>query len=169
MTDKKLKVTVSVLNIAVFIFIMLFQATGAISLSVKTATPLLFLPMLTAYASFGELKRTVLLSFFAGTVMDSVTARTYCFNTLIFIFIGVAVYLAANNIFNKNIKGVAVMALLTALLYFIVKWLVYFAFGVSINNSILYLLKYALPSAVYSAVFIIPFFYLYKHFSKLLA
>ena len=157
----------------IFLFnILIFAAAVTLNraemyLSIKTATPMLILPLLTAFSVFGSVYSAALAGFLAGACLDSVTSDAYCFNSIVLVLLAVAIQLCANNLFNKNIRSAAVLSLLTAVFYFTLKWLFFFAFGSAIADSTLYLLKYALPSAVYSAVFIFPFFYLYRYFSKI--
>lgn len=136
-------------------------------ISIRTATPLLILPILTAYSVFGSVYSAAVWGFITGACLDSITSGSYCFNSIILVLIAVAANLCANNLFNKNIRSAAVLTLLASVFYFVIKWIFFFAIGSSINQSMVYLLKYALPSAVYSAIFAFPFFYLYRYFSNI--
>lgn len=155
-----------ILNLLIFAAAVILSPIESL-ISIKTATPMLILPILTAFSVFGSVYSAALSGFLAGACLDSITSGSYCFNSIALLLVGVAVNLCANNLFNKNIRSAAVLALLAASFYFILKWILFFAVGSDISVSMLYLLKYALPSAVYSAVFIFPFFYLYRHFSNI--
>lgn len=158
---------VFLLNFLIFALAVIFHpAEGYIA--IKTATPMLILPILCAFSVFGSVYTCAVAGFLAGVCFDAVTSGAYCFNTIAFIVLAVAVNLCSNNLFNKNIRSVTLLSLLSAVLYFVLKWIVFYAIGVGIADSLFYLLKYALPSAVYSAIFIFPFFFIYRKFDKIL-
>jgi hypothetical protein len=81
--------------------------------------------------------------------------------------IGVAVWLLANNLFNKNIGAAFALTLLASAFYKILWWFFNYFFVLDIKESFALLLQYALPSALYSAVFILPLFYVYKWLNKI--
>lgn len=167
MLAKKRHPVIFTVNILLFFGVILFSGNDIIDISIKNATPLLLLPMLTAFSIFNSVTACALTGFITGALLDSVSSGTYCFNTIILMVLSVSVSLAANNLFNKNIRAAAALSLMTSFIYYIVYWLVFMAFGVEIQNSLIYLLEYGLPSAVYSAVFIFPFYFLYRHFAKI--
>lgn len=158
---------VTAMNIILFAVIILFHTADIVDISIGNATPLLLLPLLTAFSIFASPSKSVLAGFIAGACLDAVSGATYCFNTLCFMLIALAVCLAANNLFNKNIRAAIVLSLLSASSYFVLLWLFYHAIGRGVKDSLGYLLGFAFPSAVYSAIFIIPLFYLYRYFEKL--
>lgn len=154
-------------NLLIFFAVIMFDSNPLVDISIRNATPLIILPLITAFSVFGSSRVSAAVGFFAGALLDSTAGGTYCFNTICFFVIGIGVYLAANNLFNKNVYAVTALALITATLYYTIYWLTFMAFGVGIENSLIYLLSYGLPSAFYSTVFIFPFYYLYKYFYKL--
>ena len=133
-----------------------------VDISIKTATPLLLLPLISAFFIFNNLTIAAVLGFICGAALDSVSAETYCFDTIFFFIIAAAVNLSANYLFNKNVLGALAISLISCSLYFGANWILFHAFDRTFKDSIGYLLTYAAPSAVYSAIFIIPFFYVYK-------
>jgi len=143
----------------VFFAVIFFQTSEIADISIKTATPLILLPLIAAYAIFAPLRYCVIAGLISGALMDSVTSKAYCFNTIALTLIAVFVCMASNYLFNKNIKSAVVLALITAGVYFIFLWLFFYSGTGSIEDSIGFLLKYALPSAVYSSAFIFPFYY----------
>ncbi len=167
MLAKKHHPLVVFLNIIVFSAVLLFDCNGFLSITIKNATPLLALPLITAFSIFATPQAGAVAGFIIGAVLDSVMAGSYCFNTIAFLLLGVAISLAANNLFNKNIRAAAALSVIIAVIYYTAYWLTFMAFGVGIKNSLIYLLSYGMPSALYSAVFIFPFFYLYKYFDRL--
>ena len=167
MLAKKRHPVIFTVNILLFFAVILFGGNSIIDISIKNATPLLLLPMLTAFSIFNSVKSSAAAGFISGALLDSTSSGTYCFNTIFLMVLSVSVSLAANNLFNKNIRAAAALSLITSFIYYIIYWLIFMTFGVEIQNSLIYLLKYVLPSAVYSAVFIFPFYFLYKCFSKI--
>lgn len=167
MLAKKHHPWIFIANVLIFFTLILIHTSEFIDISIKTATPLLLLPLLTAFSVFAPIGSAAAAGFVSGAFLDSVAGSTYCFNTIVFMLIGVFVSLVANNLFNKNIFAAAVLSLITSGAYYLLLWLCFHCIGASAENSIGYLLRYALPSAVYTAVFIFPFYFLYKYFNKI--
>jgi len=167
MLAKKVHPWIFVLNIIVFSAVLLFDSNGFIDITISNATPLLALPLLTGFSIFASPKAGAIAGLITGAVLDSVAVGSYCFNAIAFLLIGVLVSLASNNLFNKNIRAAVALSIIIAVIYYTAYWLTFMAFGVGMKNSLIYLLSYGIPSAFYSAVFIFPFFYLYKHFDRI--
>ena len=149
-----------------FVFIIQSSADN-LNFSIKGVTPFIILPLLTAYSIFGNVKNCAVIGFITGACADSVASGSHCFNTVALMLIAVLVCLAANNLFNKNIYAACVLSLITATLYFSFHWLIFHALGSTIKEVLEFLLRFSLPAALYTSVFIIPFFYLYKYFDKI--
>lgn len=150
------------------IFALLFighYSLGGI-LTVKNATPLLILPMLTAFSMFNDELAAALTGLTVGICMDGASSEAYCFNALTLLLIGLFTSLISKYLFNRNIRSTAVLSVLGNLFYFCLKWLFFYAFDSTLSSSLTYLLDYAIPSAIYSAVFVIPFFFLERVFYK---
>lgn len=162
MTYKKSNPWVFLLNIFLFGVILFFDVNTTVDITIRNATPLLIIPLLAAFSVFSSLEAAAVAGLFSGAILDSVMVRSYCFNTICLFVLGAVVNLAANNLFNKNMRGVAALTLITAVLYFLVYWLRFFAFDVGMKNSLMYLMGYGFPSAIYTTVFIFPFYWIYK-------
>ncbi|MBR7133704.1 MAG: hypothetical protein IKD04_09270 [Clostridia bacterium] len=156
----------AVLTILLFFAVLIFHTSDIADISIKTATPLLIIPLLTAFSMFSSPLKAAVAGLISGACIDGVAQKNFSFNTVVLIIVSVFVSLAASNLFNKNIRAAAVLSLITAVFYFVLLWALFYAFGVSPEQSLEYLLKYALPSAVYSSVFIIPFYFIFKHFDR---
>lgn len=167
MLAKKHHPFIILFNILIFAAAVLLKPLES-AITIKNATPLLVLPLLCAFSIFSSVYSAAVVGFLTGACLDSLTSGAYCFNTLTLMLTAVAVTVCANNLFNKNIRSAAVISLLVSTTYFILKWLVFHAINATITDSMQYLLKFALPSAVFSAVLIFPFFYLYRYFSNVL-
>ena len=164
---KKRHPFILVLNILIFSLTLLCYYTDTFSLSIKGVAPLIVLPLIIAFSFFHSPIRSALTGLICGIVMDSCAAGSYCFNAILLLLIAAFISVASSNLFNKNIQSAAVLSLMVSVFYFILLWIRFHAIGVSLTDSLIYLLKYAFPSAVFSAVFIFPLYYIYKHFYKL--
>lgn len=167
MLEKKRHPGIFILNVLIFFILIIFHTSELVDISIKTATPLLILPLLTAFSLFEPIGASAVAGFISGAFLDSVADGSYCFNTVVLMLIGTFVSLFANNLFNKNIFAAAVLSVITSVIYYLLLWLFFHCFGTTVHSSLGYLLSYAFPSAVYSAVFIFPFYFLYRHFNKL--
>lgn len=167
MLAKKRHPGIFILNLLIFSVVLILHSTNIIDISIKNATPIILLPLLTAFSVFHSVTASAAAGFISGAFMDSVSTGSYCFNTVILMLIGTFVSLFADTLFNKNIFAAAVLSLITSAVYYLSLWGIFHAIGETVQNSIGYLLGYALPSAAYTAVFIFPFFLLYKYFNRL--
>ncbi len=156
-----------ILTVLIFFAVIIFSGNGIIDISIKNATPLLALPLLCGFAVFHSLEASVIAGLLTGIMLDSISVGTYCFNAIILLVIGCFVNLASNSLFNKNLKAASALSVISCFAYFIGYWLCFAAFGRGIENSLTYLLSYGIPSAVYSAVFVIPFYFIFRYFNKL--
>ena len=169
MPEKKHHIGIFFANLFIFFVVIIFHTSEVFDISIKTATPILLLPLITAFAIFEPIGASAAVGFISGAFLDSVADGSFCFNTLIFMLIGAFVSLFANNLFNKNLFAAAVLSIITSTVYYLSLWATFHLFGASAYDSLGYLLVYALPSAVYSSVFIFPLYFLYRKFSRIKA
>lgn len=167
MLQKKRHPWIFILDLLIFSAVLILHSTAVLDISIKTASPIVLLPLLTAFSIFHSVPSASVTGFICGAFMDSVSAGSYCFNTVALMLLGAFVSLVADTLFNKNIFAAAVLSLITSALYFLALWGIFHTAGETVQNSIGYLLSYALPSSAYTAVFIFPFFFLYRYFNKL--
>lgn len=162
MPIKRRNFLILIVNIALFFTVILFHTSEIINLSILNATPMLLLPLITAFAIFSPMSACIIASLISGALIDSV-AQGYCFNTLVLLIIAVCVNLFSNSLFNKNLISAIVLSLISSGGYYFLIWGRFHIIGKTVEDSLGYLFRYALPSAVYSALFIFPFYYLYKY------
>lgn len=162
-------VLTALITVALFIIVYLLHTSPYVNLSIVTATPMLFLPLICSISCFSSLWGSVAAGLVAGALLDSVSSGFYSFNIIIFLVISVLAWLLSNNFFNKNLGAAFTLTLIAAVFYKIVWWLVNYSLVLDIRESFALLLQYALPSALYSAVFIVPLFYTYKWLNKIKA
>lgn len=167
MLAKKRHPIIFIINILLFFVVIIFSGNDIIDISIKNATPLLALPLLCGFAIFSSFESAVIAGLLTGIMLDSVSLGSYCFNAIVFLILGAFISISSNTLFNKNIRAAIALSVMVCFIYFTAYWLVFEAFGKELENSLIYLLQYAVPSAAYSAIFIIPFYYLYKHFDKI--
>ncbi len=165
--NKKKHPVVSTLKILIFFFAVLLYYSSSLNLTVKGITPLLILPIITAFSLFHSPLVCAFSGLLCGIFMDACAVGSYCFNAIVLMVIGVCVSVASNNLFNKNIQSATVLSLITGTLYFCLLWAFFHTDNVTMKDSFIYLLNYAFPSMLFSAVFILPFYYLYKYFNKI--
>ncbi len=148
-----------------FLLLYLVTYTEILSLRIGNATPI---PLIAA---------TVVVAFYHGTwvgftaglltgiFMDAVASGTVCFNTIIMMIIGCVAGALTTYMMNKNIFSVGILSIGSCLLYFICRWL-FFYFITGNTEAHIYLIIHAIPSAIYSALFIIPLFFIGKLISE---
>lgn len=154
-------------NVLIFCVLILLHYTDKTSINFFGITPLLVLPLLTAFSIFHSPIASGITGLLAGIFMDASTIGSYCFNAIILLCLGVAVSVTSNILFNKNIFASVVLSLITSGIYYLSQWLVFYTVGKDFADSLMYLLKYAFPTALLSAIFIFPFYFLYKYFNKI--
>lgn len=143
----------------------ILQRVPFLTLRIGTATPLLLLPLLVVIACF--LKEWVGFWFgiLFGIGLDVFMADSRVFNTLFFAVIGVGAGLLFHYFFNKNIKAVILGGFLICIVYFFTRWFI-FTLIAGDGSPFLNLFKYEIPSLIYTATFVIPFYYFLKYLCK---
>lgn len=167
--NKKRHPFIFILNVLIFSILILLHYTDKTAINISGISPVLILPLLTAFSMFHSPLSSALTGLLAGIFMDASTIGSYCFNAIILLCLGTAISLASINLFNKNIGSSVVLSLITCSIYHISQWAVFQTFGKDFTESIMYLLKYAVPSALLGTVFIFPFYFLYKYFNKVIS
>ncbi len=165
--NKKRHPFIFIFNILIFFILILLHYTDNFAININGISPLLVLPLLTAFSIFHSPLVSAVTGMLAGIFMDAVTIGSYCFNAIILLLLGCAVSLTSNNLFNKNIFSAVVLSIIAGFIYHMAQWLFFYTFTKTLEESLTFLLKYAIPSAILGAVFIFPFYYLYKHFDKI--
>lgn len=167
MLYKKSHPFIVIFTLLIFFAVIIADSAKGFNISIKTATPFLLLPLLLAFTIFADIKKSAFAGIILGACADSVASGSYCFNTIALLIIGTAACLAANRLFNKNLRATVVLSLLVAVIYFFAQWITFNSIGHSAKEGLEYLFRYSLPSAIYTSVFVIPFYFIFKHFDKL--
>lgn len=151
------------INTFLLIFIFLLRSCNLL-FSIGDAVPMLLLPLCISISMFFGENATLLCFLFAGLLTDSVSAHSSFFNTLFFVIIGVLCGRLASRVLNRNLKSALCLCTAVAFLYFFSMYLIFFAFG-GIHVNYDYFVTYLIPSAIYTALWIIPFYFLQKKLS----
>ncbi len=166
MTNKKHHWGIFTLNFVMFFLSLTLFGGSGVSLTLFGATPLVALCLLTVFSAFSRPAVSAMVGLACGIVTDSISSDSYCFNAIAFLILGMAASLLAEFVFNRNLSATAVLCFTLTLVYYIFYWLIFIAFSVSFKESTGYLLQWALPSCIYTALLSIPFYFIYRHFNK---
>ncbi len=148
----------TVCYVALFFLFYLITYTGLFPLKIGNAAPAPLIPLTVCVAFFFDEWKGFIAGVITGIAMDAVASEAVCFNTFIMLIIGLACGLLVTHYLNRNVYTIGVLSITSSLIYFGARWLLQsHSSAASAANSLLF---YALPSAVYSALFIIPFYFL---------
>lgn len=145
--------------------IFILQRIEPFNLKIGTAYPVLLVPAVMVIACFLREWSGFIAGLLCGIALDTVTNGTQYFNTLALILLGVATGLTFKLLLNRNIKAMLIVSVLGSLLYFALKWLFLDLFGGDPSATQL-LIRYHLPSAIYTSLFAIPFFFYTRYLCK---
>ena len=164
MTVKVRRFLAALINILLLLLFFVIRYSGIAVLNIGQATPLILLPLALSISIFFGENAGLIAGFFTGAFMDSVSSESSCFNTIFMVVCCMVGGLLSSRFFNKNLKAAACLSVSAAFAYFVLKYLIFFAFqGISVDYS--YFTLYLIPSAVYTSVWIIPFYFLNKKLS----
>ncbi len=168
MTSKKERIFTLSINFLLFLILAFAHNTGFRPFSIGNANPFSVFALLVAFSMFASEWSSCFAGLFLGMFMDAAASSGSIFNTIMFFITALFVSVTSRYFFNNNIRAAVVICLICSVLLFGVKWIIFYGFSLGVNESIAFLLKSALPSAVYTTVFIIPFYYfermLFKYF-----
>ena len=156
----KLKTIISVaVNISIIFLLVVFRYSGIASFRLGEAVPMVLLPVIIAISMFFGDNASILSALLAGVLLDSMSADSSWFNTIFFVLAAAVCNFLCNRFLNRNLKAALTLTAIVSLIYFFLKYLIFFTFaGVTVNYD--YFVLYLLPSVVYTALFIIPFYFL---------
>ena len=148
----------AVLSLLFFGIFILSRIKG-FSLGIGFAVPIILVPAVVGVAMFFGEWFGFIFGLACGMALDSVTLYSNSLNTFLLMTVGVLVGIITSNYLNVNIFSALVVSFVSSLIYFLVKW---FFLQYLLNKSVLYLWMVSLPSFLYTAVFIVPLFYVFK-------
>ena len=151
MVERKKILTLRLINTVFFAIAVLFQYNGVFKINILTANPMLPLALLVACCMFSSELTAAFTGLAVGIFTDSVSSTPAGFNAILLMVTALTVCLISKHLFNNNIFAAFTLC------FFCIRMSQSFA------ENLTYLMRYALPSAVYTAVFIIPLYFLEKY------
>ena len=150
------------MQIVLFFVLFIGYTSGLLIFPIRNATPMLLLPLLISFAMFEDELPAAMVGLALGIFTDSASSFGRIFHTAFFFLMGMAISLLIHYYLNNNIRSAFVLALLGSLLYFLIRWIICHAFGDTMLGSTVYLMQYAIPSTLYTTVFVFPLYYLQR-------
>lgn len=150
---------------ALFVLLFFLTYTPVSFLRIGNASPFVFVAAVVCVAFYYDARLAFWAGLISGVFCDAVASQPSAFNALALCIIGFASGILVQYYINKNIFSALALSGLASAVYFFADWFVSFVKGVPDNFELL--LFYALPSAVYSALFIIPFYFLGKLINRI--
>lgn len=163
-TKNRRNFTLALQSVALLIFAILHYS-DLVSLKIANANPIPAISLLVAVCVFSGMWRGVTMAFIYGMFMDTVASDSVCFNTLTITLVVLVCAVLITYYFNRNVFAVMVLGVISSVGYFVLKWLFLFLIP-GVAGQQYYLFSYALPSAFYTAAFIVPFYYIGKFILK---
>ena len=161
----KVRSLVAFLVNALLIFILfILRYSCGLTFGIGNAIPVILIPLVLSCAIFYGENVAMLAGFFTGALMDGSTSNGSWFNTL-FLTLGclICAFLSAR-VLNRNIKAAICLSVGLSFGYFFIKYLIFFVFaGVAVNYD--YFVLDLIPSALYTSLWLIPFYFLQKKLS----
>lgn len=154
------------LHFSLFAFLFILHFTGNQFLTLRSASPFLMLPLLTAYSMFKDELSASVVGAVVGAFVDSVSNTPACFHTVVLFVLCFMTSLISKYLFNINYRSAIVLSILGNTFYYLARWIVCYAFSTPITDSLIYIFEYALPSIVFNAVFVLAFFFIERKFNK---
>lgn len=163
---KKKRILFGFFSFLLFFFSFIAHYTDSIDLSIKNAQPFILLPLITAFSMFTTPGTAAVSGLALGICMDGCAGGTVCFNAIAIMLAATFVSVAANNLFNRNIKSAILLSVIISLFYYILRWLIFYAFSSGSHDNLTYLLSYVFPSVLYTNAFIFPFYFIFRYFNS---
>ncbi len=154
-------------NVIIFFLISLLHYSDFLDIKIYGVGTTLLIPLLVSFSLWNSPLAAAIAGALSGMIMDSSAHGSYCFNAIILLLIGVFVSVTSNTLFNKNLPSAMVISLICSVVYYLLQWVIFHTFSEGITYSLSFLLQISLPSALLTAAFIFPFYYLYKYIEKL--
>lgn len=150
MTAVKFKrfVYLSVFSVLAFLFLLL-QSTGLITFRIGNAVPQLTLVFTVLAGFYFKAYHGILFGIIFGALTDVYSSALF-YNTVAFAVVGFTSGMLVTHLFNRNLAAVMVLNVAASVLYFLVKWLVFYAFKDPAAGYLL--VNYMLTSAILTSV-----------------
>ena len=103
--NEKHSVKVAVISFFLFALLFLLHYSDVISISIKTATPIILLPLLCAFSIFSTPAAAAATGLVLGVCMDSAASGTLCFNAIVLMLSAALVSASSSRLFNRNLRS----------------------------------------------------------------
>lgn len=149
------------INFILIICLFVLRYSGLATLAIGHAVPITLLPLVVAVSLFYGEWYGAAAGLFAGALMDTSMSGSSCFNTLAIMLLGLLCGVLSSYYMNKNIRSAACLSLGAAFLYLLTRQTFFYSFkGITVGAE--YYSSYFIPTVIYTAIFIIPFYFLEK-------
>ena len=145
--------------------LFVIQRIDNLDFKIGNAYPVLLVPAVVVISCFLREWCGFITGLVCGIALDTVTNGTQYFNTLTLMILGAAVGLTFSFFLNRNIKAVIIVSVLVSIIFFLLKW-IFLDLFTGDPSAVDLLLRYHLPSAFYTSLFAIPFFYFIRWLCK---
>ena len=166
MNKPKKHLGVAFLQFLMFSFLFTLHYSGLLTIHSFHATPSILLPFLIAFCMFSQELPAALTGMLVGIFMDAFSSGGSYLHTILFFIIGCTVSVLVHYLLNNNFRTSIMLSLIASLLYYSLRWFFIYALKSDITDSTGYLMQYALPSVIYTNLFIVPFYFLQSYINK---
>ena len=161
MGTEKRSVKTAVISFFLFSLPFLLHYSDVISISIKTATPIILLPLLCAFSMFSTPAVSAATGLVLGICMDSAASGTLCFNAVLLMLSAALISAFSSRLFNRNLRSAALLSFLLTLIYFILRWLIFYAFTVGAQDNLTYLFALCIPESLFIPIYLFFLFIFY--------
>lgn len=166
MISRKSTFKLRLINIALFAVLIFIQYNNVFSIKIANANPLLPIALLVTMSMFCSELTAAISGLIVGIFMDTVAATPEGFNSITLMLLTLAASLIVRHLFNNNIFSAAALCAICSVAYFLLRWIICYAFSMSISENLTYLMQTIFPSVLYTVLFAVPFYYLEKFLYK---
>ena len=162
--SKRHKDALTYLFLGLILFILyLFQNVNSLPAPFGLIPAIVVVYVAVCGSVMGEYVGSV-MGFLGGLLCDTSAPSSYCFNLIVLTALGIACGLLGTRLFTKRFVCTLALSFLALLMYFVLQW---FVVGVIFGNEgFYYLLRYSLPSVLYSVLYVLPVYPLISIINK---
>lgn len=166
MKSSRKRFTIIYINLFLILLLYILRVSGLLLLKIGNISPILLLPLVISIALFfGELNGAI-AGFTVGLLMDTSTIGSSVFGCLCIMIIGFLCGIASKFYLNKNIKSALALSVSASFVYYLARFLCFGLFaGKGVDGQ--YFADFILPGAIYTSLFIIPFYFLQKKLKEI--
>ena len=141
--------------------VFLIQTSVAFLPKIFGILPLPLLPAVICIGFFNSENIGFTAGLFSGILMDFISDKFQGFNTIVFLLIGLSASLLCEYLINRRFFPCMLTATALCFLYYLLYWAFFEA-----NQGIYYLIRVCALQSLYTCLFTIPFYFIFKSLSK---